>query len=51
MEVPSKSKAINNILRFTGYNDVKKKYTLTMKIYNEKLIFEAYSENDYDKFY
>ena len=38
--------------RFIGFNKIKKKYILTMKIINTKLLIEAYSESDtLDKFF
>ena len=40
------SEKISECLRFTGFNKLKKKFILTMKIIHDKLLFEGYSEND-----
>ena len=38
-------------LKFTGYNESKKKYIITMRIVNDKLIIDSYSESDVNNVY
>lgn len=38
-------------LKFTGFNESKKKYIMTMRIVNDKLIIDSYSENDINNAY
>ena len=38
-------------LKFTGFNESKKKYIMTMRIANDKLIIDSYSENDINNAY
>ena len=46
MDLAKECKENTEGLKFTGFTELKKKYIITMKIINEKLIIEAYSEND-----
>ena len=38
-------------LKFTGFNESKKKYIMTMRIVNDKLIIDSYSESDINNAY
>ena len=52
MDSNNKTSSFSEELKFSGYNELKKKYILTMKMIQEKLSIEAFSEHDASyKFY